>query len=499
MSEVQIPVVINHENVKKAIADHLEIELSDQWEIMDAISEEDLYLVHYVDDVGDAAKDTAKRIKFGKIRGIIVHVKPIGNTFKCVTVNKAFGYIPHIERDQLNSTLEILVDNLGQQYKIDLNVAIFKKGHDGMTIRLFFFNGKVRYSSYRKIDIYGCNARWFKSDPFHKIYDDLKAPKGETLYDMTKKYSPHVHIVILVHKDLHNVSREDLGKSDGYVIYIASRKVWDTSSTPYGDIDEQIRMPSNLTHKVEEARNGDMVYTPPNLTLDQINSFLRYGWHKPPNLKVETKKLPGEFVIGYLEGEKSKTIVKIQSSAYTWRNNIRNNEPNYYYRFCQLMEHRLSFDESLFQKYHKYEVGNIIGNIAVIPMPIYLEAGRKINNTDPIYNIWISYLMSVPLHKQKEVSLYMVQYMSHLEQLCSYLFSIYEKGDYLNRKPTQDIADRVYKLINLANDHWIRDASTNPNRNFSIKRNLKYLLDREKGSNVYSLIRYMESNFELFK
>ena len=493
--ETKEPSVIpNHDNIKKAIADRLGVEVSDDWGIIDFKIEQGLYLVHYGDDIGDDIVDNKKRLKFGHLRGIVLNVteKPDG-TLKCIVVNKAFGYIPRVEMDELPVGTAELVDNMGQKHKLDHNIAILKPGHEGITIRPFYFGGRVYYSSHRKIDIFDSNVGWYTSIPFRVMYDTFKAPKGEELYDMSKKYSPWVHIIILVHKSLYNVSKEDLKEFPGYPIYIGSRKMWENEFN-IDETDNDMRMPPNLTHDIEEARRDGKLYTPPNLTLEQANTFLKYGWHGVPKYKTDPKKLPGEFIIGYLEGASSKTIVKIQSGAYPWRSNIKGNEPNCYHRFCELMQYKNRFDEKMFLKYHKYTVESMTEHFKTFAVVVYAESDFKPNVTDNAYNIWISYLMSVPLHKQKEVAEYYVKYCSQLDALSKFLYLLYKKGDYLGKTPSGTIEDRAYKIVNLANDHWIRQdkgAKSRKPKDLCIAENIAFLLNNEKGANLYNLFSYI--------
>lgn len=492
---VDIP---NYADIKKKIADHLKVEVSDEWEIIDYNPEDKLYQIHYSDE--------ADKIKLGHLRGVVVHYDEVKN--RCVTVCKAFHYTPIINMSPVNMeyfTPEntnapfTVIDNLGQKHTIDFKKAIFKAGHETVTIRKFMFNGKIYDSTYRRLNIYGSKYGWYKSVPFHEMYDTLEAPKGELFFDTTKKYSPYVHIVLLVHKDLFNCTKEPLPiNKDGYPIYIGYKKMWENEFSE-NETDNILKYPSKLTESLALSRTkGLMIHTPPSLKVAEVNNFLKYGWYGPPDDKSwspDARLYPGEFVIGYLEGVESKTIVKIESVAYSWRASIRNNNPDYLNRFYQLMESRHENKGFSVPNFVSFDYASIISTINQAPLTYWPNNG-SIDHNDNIYNVWVSYIMSVPMYRQKEVAEMLGPYLENMKIVENYLHGEYVKcnGKLSESKISELVNGRSFHIIQLALNHCLRNLDNTemhgtiaPDILSVVKNNISYLVSREKGSSLNTL------------
>lgn len=515
MSDVT-QLIADYPKVKKILAEHMKVEVSDDWNVVDYDPEDELYQIHY--------GPNADMKKFGAQRGIIIHYNK--QTGKCVTVCRGFEYTPTIKCDYIKSGSTVtLTDNLGKKHIVDTKKAIFKPGHEAATIRVFLFNGKVRRSHYRGLDIYKSKAKWGDSKTFAHMYDEAGAPKDSDLFDMTKKYSPIVHIILLVHPDISNVSKEAFVGGRGYALYVATKTMW-VDEYPTDEVDGVIHEPKNLTHDINKVRNsepGTYLYTPRDLNCDQVNYFLSYGWQLTVDSQTgkfryhntDLRQHNGEFVVAYLEGHKSTTIIKIQSTAYTWRFNLRGNDANLYHRFCELMEDcklRLVSDEYLekYPKFSYYTPESIMSTLDKKYIDTFPDHGMPtsvLTEDEKIYNIWISLILAVPFHCQKAVSKMLTKYTKDKKDVCEYLYNLY-KGE-----TTNDVhLERATQIVNLAVTHAIRNLEKNGTKvtvtddkglddiekravvvDILVKKNIEWLISNEHGHSLYKLIKLIST------
>jgi hypothetical protein len=103
-------------------------------------------------------------------------------------------------------------------------------------------------------------------------------------------------------------------------------------------------------------------------------------------------------------------------------------------------------------------------------------------------NLWKHFVLSVPLHRQKEVFGYYKQFFLNRETLCEWLCSFFSKEQKL---PEVDelLSTRSKKLMQLALEY---ERKHNPKADLTLSRknlekNMKYLLSNERGSSLYML------------
>ena len=516
MSVIDVTQLIaDYSKVKEALAKHLKVEVSDQWNVVDYDAEDELYQIHY--------NSEADMSKFGALRGVIIHYNKL--TGKCVTVCRGFEYTPTIKCDYIKpGSVVTLTDNMGKKHVIDTKKAIFKPGREAATIRAFLFNGKVRYPHYRGLDIYKSKAKWGDSKTFASMYDEMKAPKDSELFDMTKKYSPIVHIILLVHPDLSNVSKEAFVEGRGYPLYVGTKTMW-VDEYPADEVDPVVHEIKNLTYDINLVRNsepGTYLYTPRDMDCSQVNYFLAYGWQLIIDSQTgawkshnsDLRQQNGEFVVAYLEGHKSSTIVKIQSTAYSWRSNLRGNDANLYHRFCELMEDRkfkIVSNEYL-EKYPKFSyyapesIISVLDKKYIDTFPNHGVPTTVVTDNDKMYNIWVALILAVPFHCQKEVSKMLERYNKDKKDLCNYLYELYknkahDKGEGFTR---------ALEIITLAESHAVRNLDKNESTvtvsdcgeldhvtkrmmvvDAFVKKNIEHLIDNEHGHSLHKLIKLM--------
>ena len=256
-----------------------------EWDIVDGNA--DIALMHYRVNRGKNYQQDSPA--HPDVRGWVVDV----HNLKLVA--KSFPYTPAITLDQIDS--DTIVDDNGQVYRFDK--PMYKEGFEGTTIRVFRHAGKTYYSSHRRLDT--SKSRWGSSIPFRQMYDELGGPHD--LFDESKAYSPHCYVFLVVHPDVAHVSQKDIG--NGWVQFLHRVTSYSKDNCPY-PIDQV-----DWTVKELEPQK--------TISRQEANQVLKDG---------------GFVIVSKSDG----FAVKINSSDYSFRSNVRNNDPNLLHRFNELVD-----------------------------------------------------------------------------------------------------------------------------------------------------------------
>lgn len=498
------PMEVNPE-LKANIADIIGIPVSNCWEVNDSRAEENLYLIHY--------KNNTNMTEYGHLRGVIVDIK------NKIVVCNAYKYTPIVQLDTINfddnGKLD-MTDGLGHSHIAYKNKVKIVPGFEVVTIRVFKHNGNVYYTTYRKIDIWNSGSKWGDSEPFDKMALDLNIPSKDVLFpDQNKKYSNYVHIFMVVHKGILNVTKADI--KNGFIVYAGTKKIWDPEKTKI-NMDEIDTIPVNLeiTNDLEISKNELKLYQPPEFTIEQANNFLKYGYYSGNNIINKDPRLANnEFIIMYTNNHDDPftEVIRIEPSGYRWRSIMKCDHPNIKYRFYQLLASAnddtidpdiLKAFMNKFPLMAKYSVDSIIKkleNSNIHFWPEYKDIPSVLTKEERIYNIWACFIMSVPIHKQKNAADLYYEYNKDKEETVNMLYDIYinENPDSINTDDSITLNPRAIKLIQLAKDHALRylnsnkiiitDKSSTGTLNEQIKNNLKYLVDNEEGGSLYRIHR----------
>ena len=521
---------MSQDNTRKLISQVIGIENSAAWDIVSSDPEHNLYMVHH--------KPEANLFDYGKIRGIVVDTE--AKTVVC----RSYGYTPIVNADQI--TIQSgdnnihLIDELGYEHVMQPERIHMKTGFEGTLIHVFKHNGKVYRSTRKRLD--PSRSRWGNSITFTEMYWDLGGPKDEVLFDSNSKYSPYCHTFILVHPDVLVVSKDNIG--DGYLVYLGPKQMWSVSydECPYkqtyengalyfginqeefnedprpnaGWIDDTLHVPLTVTNMSDNVTHsqGHAIFSPNNLSFDEANKHLMFGFYNSFEgyNNMDYRLLPGEFVIIHYTDEYGALIkmVKVQSSSYSWRSNMRDNNPNLLYRFFQLVNgsyiHYETDDgkrryNSLYPTLTPYDKDSIMNKIKnnepfVIWPQTVLDKNLLIDKESRMYNIWLAFLNSVPLHKQKDVSNYLDYLYNNRNELIGWLRMLERRGGL----DSTVIPSRAINIIGaakkFAREKVKRDQNvTNTGKILSIKtlirNNIRNLVMKEEGSSLYRLIRDM--------
>lgn len=501
-------------DIKTKIAQILGIELSDFWDILDSDEDHQLYLIHYTPG--------ANVTKFGDLRGVVVDLE--AKTVVC----RSFGYTPTAVKDELKLSPDQklhVTDLLGEEHIIDPNQLRIKIGFEGTIMRVFKHRGQVYHSTHRRLKTE--RSRWGNSIPFEEMYYVLNGPSDDELFNPQSDYSPYCHIFLMVHPDVLNVTKDDV--QQGYLVYLGPKQLWsvegnispykqtDPEGHPIGESWDQDPRPSagwiDSTLYLPETQT-ERILTPMNLDLPAANQHLRYGFYDSfPDEQLDPRLRTGEFVILYKldENQQITGLLKVESTAYRWRMDMRDSNPNLLHRFYQLLNGsyiRTETAEGLaeyrrrFPILTRYSVESIKQHVPFIIWPQETMTPEQENaliqsKDDRLYNIWLGYLMAVPLHRQCAVAEMYDHLITNRANVIDWLQNLEE----INNVGQLDIPDRAKKIITQARDMAQRKLEQNVSgRRLDVREmtrnNIRNLIYREEGSSLYRLVKAMNEEEE---
>ena len=482
--------------IKSIIADIVGIKVSNCWKIEHSLPEKGLYNIHYVDGVN--------MTEWGHIRGLVVDI----NEKKVIC--SGYEYTPIISnQDELNFDKNgemQLYDNVGKSYIVNKSKARFVPGFEVVTIRVFLYKDEIYYSTYRKINIVGSNARWGDSIPFIEMGVQCKLPEREVLFpDKSKTSSNYVHIFMIVHKGILNVSKNDV--ENGYIIYGGVKKMWDIESnnSNSGSIDiNPVKL--ETTDDMNIAKKNNILFNPPEYSIEQANHFLKYGYYEAKDSKQSDRRISrGEFIIMYMNDTTNqfKNVLRIQSTPYCWSSNIKDNHPNPKYRFYQLanfaFNREFNTEEEIqflhmFPMFSKFDIKTIIEKINNKPIHFWPDGPLPNikNPMDRLYIVWVSLLMAVPLHMQLTVAKLYEEYIEERKEIASTLYKLYiAKSEGLKDEDLPiNLYNRTNKMIELSIQYALRSPIKDKEEfKQQVKYNLVYLINGEDGSSLHKIYK----------
>ena len=399
-----------------------------------------------------------------------------------------------------------LYDNLGKKYIVHKNKVKIVPGFEVITIRVFLYNDEMYYSTYKQINIIGTKARWGNSMTFVEMGVECKLPDRDTLFpDKTKKSSNYVHIFMLIHKGVANVSKINIDTP--YILYGGVKKMWD--APPEDNTIDTQPVKLVVTNDMNLAKRSNILFSPPEYDIDQANHFLKYGYY---NSDVgDLKKYNGEFVIMYLNGKDGdggtfKNVIRVQSTSYSSRSTIKDDHPNPKFRLYQLSNFAFNknFDANMekeflemFPLYAKFDPKSIIekANKGFIHFWPNGKVPDIKDSMDRFYIIWVSLLMSVPLHMQTNIAKLYDEFLSDRNDIVDTLHKLYIKkneGFSLDELPI-NLYHRTTKIIDLARQYASKTVAGGTDEkdvfNQQMKYNLTFLINGEEGSSLYKIYK----------
>ena len=395
------------------------------------------------------------------------------------------------------------------QYLLDKDQFRFKIGFEGTMIHVFKAYGKVYRVTRKRMD--PSRSRWGNSKTFGEMYWELSGPKDEELFDPEKDFSPYCHSFIMVHPDVLVASRDSV--STGYLVYLGPKQMYsfDTLLYPLEKVDEYLRVPA-MSSRPPESTSTHRIYAPENITLEEANKQLLFGFYEPMNdyTNWDARLLPGEFVI--LEHIETGDTYRIESEAYAWRSAVRNNNPNLLHRFYELLDYaylknNVEDDRKYFAMfpllttYDQNMVASWLTTVPLVLWPQLIDKKYEVPRTrdTKLYNIWQVMFSVVPLHRQAEVLGFYDHLLRRRQELATWMVGLSSRFSSLDlteySKRAQDI---LVKTRQFAIDRVRRGENMDPRtREFKTVEqlttdNIRNFLGKELGSSLYRLIREMD-------
>lgn len=482
-------------SLRQKIAAILDLPDVEAWQIIDTNIGSGLYLIHYTPD--------ASMVKYGSLRGVVVDINAK------IIVARSYGYTPVITTNSLHvaeyDQKIHLIDayNPNVDYELDPKRITLLPGFDGKIIRVFLHNGQVYHSTYRRLN--ANQASWGDSPSFTEIYNQLGGPKDDQLFDLSKKYSPYVHIFILADPNLQLASKTQLGA--GYLVYLGPRKMWETSSYPKAEVDFKLHT-FTTTNIFTPNPDTPVLYSPPEFNLEQGEKFLQFGFNQPFDPSgLEERLFPGEFLIAYTLNQEDEItgVIRIESPSYRWRSNIRDNNPDLLYQFYILSNGKFiqaqNRDEQelyisrfpILTPYDQESIDQLIaenGPIIVWPQEDMTEevSLEILNNSNSrLYNIFLDFVYALPPSQQESVLDFYTYYQNSLEDIIAWLIGLYEKGNL----EYQHVPARGRQIISLARGfaRTKLDQGLQQDLDTIVGEEIDRLVKQEEGGSLYRLMQ----------
>ena len=355
----------------------------------------------------------------------------------------------------------------------------------------------------------------------------------------------------MVHPDVINVTKENI--LQGYLVYLGPVQTWNAiksswsdsetiwkdsdglsrkispfkqvniNGSPIEETEEQFKLdlrpnagyiPSEVTvpkvvEMLEPNRKSPVIYTPLNLTLAETNRHLIEGFYEPSSQITDIRLGTGETIIIYkLDKNGITSILRVESTAYNWRSNNRDRNPNLlhqFYRLCNniyintLTGKGLNLYRSRFPIIPQWDIESITESVNTQPIIVWPKG--PINDAmiqtreQRFYNIWACFLMTVPLHRQIEVVSMYQHFLSKRRQLVSFAIELEDSGDLDNA----DLSDRLKTMIIESRDYAqdiiknTRESNTRQDLPTLTHENIKKLVNREETTSLYRLVKNMDS------
>ena len=472
------------------------------WRIQDKNTEENLYLVHHTEDADMNVYDF--------MRGVIIDLK-----LRAV-VSRGRLASPIVTTNELKITEGVLhlIDENKQEYK--LNKFSVERGYESTTLYIWKHNGNIYFSTNKTIN--ARSSKWGKSQTFEEIYTELGGPDPNLFFPEESRYSNRTYEFLIVHKDLLNVTK--LPIDSGFIVFVGVKMNWETNSEEFKDIvdqfiDTEIRIVEG-TDKLYLNSKTPFIHTPSDLTIEDANHHLRYGFYEKQDFSmIDTRLTPGEFLIVFSFDEKGKInkIIKVQSEAYKWRSELRNQNANLKYRLFELLTKSYSSNsehpEDVYDRFtdefpvmgHKeiVELTKLLksGPIIIYPQDKDYTTQRFLSMLEKreqrFYNIFLCFLMVVPLCFQEYVISLYQELNKDRAELIEWIKKIDREHISLEDERfhrVKNIITEARKQANYTFDHP-NSYTKGQSIQFIFSKNIYSFIMKERGDSLYKLVRLM--------
>lgn len=479
----------------------LDVKNIDKWDVFDSDDDIGLYLIHSIVDP-----------KYPNLpRGKVIDIK------YGLVVCDSFGFSPVVLDSEdtffvkpipSSDDQEIkVIDEYVQEHRFLTNKSKIVPSYEGVVVRVFKHENKIYYSTHKRLD---CSKSWWgDSKRFLEIYQELGGPKPEILFPENVRSSPWCYQFLLVNSALLIATAQDIGK--GYIVNLGALKMWDydTIFSSGFDAGEKHVQPTDIPSLTDtiyfegsKEEGKTLIVKPPELTLDQAKTFINEGYDGSH----------GEAILIYNLDENGRVMdaVKIHNKNFHDRVLLRNENPNIRHRFFQLMDDVVLNDKNIMELIRRYPLFYQRQSSDKNAWIVYVdnfgsETQLNLSNVDDrVFLMFCHFYEALPLSlRQKYIGLYneykrdkyrLIEALQHLS------FKINRKNEDID---VNSFSIRVQQLLK-ASEEYADKKLRNPKgqvfnkagkrlgRQGIIHRSLYFYIQRERGYNLFKLIREMK-------
>lgn len=466
------------------------------WSVIDTF--ENLALVHY--------NPKTNFQKFGRIRGLLL------DTESGDIIADSFGYTPIAVYDEIvsdNDDVSITdVDGVNHKFLLTDKDVYVKRVFEGVVIRVIWYNNKMYRITHKKI--IPTRSKWGNSKRFLNIYDESNGPTAEQLFDTTKPYSSTCYHFLAVDGTLLVATRQKVLAP--YLVYIERQEVCLQKS------EEDVAIGNPTFTMIEEIKGTvaiSGIYNPRQLNINHVNRFLKYGYYGKYDAPDE-RQLTGESVIFYRKvDEVIVDVVKVNSKSYEWRSNLRggnHNIVNQFYAKLNMVYGDLKEDSQwekfksnliLFPLYSIEIMKSLYDNskgILIIGVDENFKSDKEMYNTKQarIHLFWINYVLALPISHQEAALELLDNFTTDRDNLVKWLCTLEENVKKVTEPEYCKYIVRIIYSARKEGNKAVKDG-TNLTRkgqvlNYKamVKRKIYDLINNERGTSLYAMIREMK-------
>ena len=473
------------------------------WSVID--TDKNLALVHY--------NPKTDFQKFGRIRGLIL------DTENGDMICDSFGYTPIAISDEITPVDDEVsitdVDGINHKFLLTDKDVYVKRVFEGVMMNVTWDKGEMRISTHKKIN--PTRSKWGNSKRFLDIYKEAKGPTAEQLFDVTKPYSSTCYHFLAVDGTLLVATRQKVNVP--YLVYVDRQEMH--LNKPESEIATGV--PSFPTiDLISGTVSVSGIYNPQQLNINHVNRFLKYGYYKkfitPDDCHdLEERQLAGESVIFYRKVDESIVdVVKVNSSSYEWRSNLRggnHNIVNQFYAKLNMVYSDIKEDSQweklksnliLFPLYYSVDdVRNFYNEgqgILLIPIRKSFTPEKEMYNTrqSRIHLFWINYVLALPISHQEAALEILENFITDRDNLVKWLCTL---EDNVKKVEEPEYCKYIVRIISSARREGNKAVKEGTNLtkkgqvlNYKamVKRKIFDLINKERGTSLYAMIREMK-------
>lgn len=406
-------------SIKPLLRSHLNLPMDCdlEWDVVDtySIGEHSLSLVHYTKD-GVPSDDVRL------LRGIII------DNETGVAFTRSHGYLEPID---VKEKLEV-VENKMQVGDVELYEPKIYVGYESVFVRIFKWQGKVFFSTQRKID--GTKSHWGNRQKFYDMFRSCFPMEIDDLFGL-EPTSPYCYYFIIIHPHTNIVSNYVTSK----VLHVRTDLLWNSGEYSYLEgyeyplkkFEYGERFQAHLPINVEIANKllfSEGVATSDKGEAGQIELVMN-GSKIVDVLQKEGGFRTGEFVVCFAKDSKGEMrFYRLESMNYKYRMNVVGVDENH---FCGWLKDTMLIIRAKKNAPAKFK------EIYDMTIQMMDSSDHWLMATNEIYKMVVG-----PVLKE-EVGKYFSKYEKERDALINFIYKIMMKPSEISTNPN-DLENRMY-------------------------------------------------------